>query len=107
MPHIDPARARPRPCAHLLPIAARSTTTAHHDGRHSTGTGALAHLPRELLSSTRAKNLALDPSLPTTLDWQHHHKFYDEQNKRHEQREPPLPLVEEQKPYHRDPTSAP
>jgi hypothetical protein len=40
-PHADPARARPRLCAHPLPVSARATARAHHDGRRSMGTGAL------------------------------------------------------------------
>lgn len=52
MPHIDPARARRRPCAHPLRVAACSTTSAYPDSRHSTGTGTPALLPRELLSRT-------------------------------------------------------
>ena len=69
MPHADPARARPRPCAHPLPIAARSTTTAHPDSRHSTGTGALAHLSRELLSrvSHGARLYASSRAIPISL----------------------------------------
>ena len=43
-PTAAPARARPRPCAHPLPVSARATARAHRDGRHSTGTGALAFI---------------------------------------------------------------
>ena len=32
-PTAAPARARPRPCVHLLPVAARSTATTHPDSR--------------------------------------------------------------------------
>src|SRR5688500_10353637 len=51
-PTAAPARARPRPCAHLLPVSARFTASAHHDGQPLTGTGALAHAARAPFSQT-------------------------------------------------------
>src|SRR5436853_563224 len=61
VPPADPARARPRPCATCCLSAARPTTTAHPDGRHSTGTGALAQMPRVLLPQ-RASDIT--PTIP-------------------------------------------
>ena len=43
-PTADPARARPRLCAHPLPVSARFTASARPDSRHSTGTGVLAQI---------------------------------------------------------------
>ena len=48
-PTADPARARPRPCVHLLPVRACSTARRNPDSRYLTGIGALAHQLRELL----------------------------------------------------------
>jgi transcriptional regulator with XRE-family HTH domain len=47
-PTADPARARPRPCAHLLPISARATTRAALNGRALNGHRSSGGPPREL-----------------------------------------------------------
>jgi hypothetical protein len=66
MPHIAPARARP--CAHPLHCHLQANGNLNRDSRPSTGTGALAHFPRELPFFTNPVSVPTPPAPFTNPD---------------------------------------